>query len=248
MTTPGPMGTANAWGVRTYLNQGLNGAEDLTAVLDFLAGAADRTPVLTPDTVVDTAEAYLNFRDPESNPATNGVIPNDLPFPGDALSTATNGGTARGDDHVITSAHGTIQIAAEGDYTFNIHCDDGFMFRIRAASGPHPKFIATGGPGSVDQMQQNLLFFPAGTGDADTRGIVHLTPGSYKLEYVTWEGGGGFFYEVSVAHGFFPANADTSTWTPVGISSNRTTPIQYPSMVGQWAVDSTMAESTSKVW
>ncbi len=237
---PGPLGTSSTWGVRTYLNQGLNGAEDLTSALDFLAGAdVDRTPALSPDTVIDTQETFLNFRDPESNGNSGGVVVGDLPFPGNALSTSTNGGVARGDDHVVTTAHTAITIATEGDYTFNIHCDDGFLFRIKSASGPHPKFVATGGPGSVAQEQQNLMFFPAGTGDADTRGVVHLTPGVYKLEYATWEGGGGFFYEVSVATGFFPNNADTDTWTLLGVTSDRATPIPYPSMVGDWTVLST---------
>ena len=237
---PGPLGTLNAWAVRTYLNEGLNGAEDMQAMLDFLAAASDRTPALTPNTVIDTAESNLNFVDPSTN-GPGGVIACPRPFPADALSTSTNGGAARDDNHVVTSAHGSIQITEESDYTFNFRGDDGFMFRIKAASGPHPRFIAAGGPGSVDQAAQNILYFPAGTGDANTRGIIHLTPGTYKLEYATWEGVGGFFYQVSAAKGFFPNNEDTATWAAVGYQTSRTTPVPYPSMVGQWAVDSTPA-------
>ena len=40
-STPGPLGASGSWGVRTYLNEGINAAEDLTAALDFLATASD---------------------------------------------------------------------------------------------------------------------------------------------------------------------------------------------------------------
>lgn len=243
---PGPQGSANAWGVRTYLNAGIVPAETLDAALEFLATADDRTPTSTPDTVVDTQEPNLNFVDPASN-GVGGVIGCPRPFPGDALSTSTNNGVARGDDHVITSAHGTIRVTEEADYTFNFRGDDGFMFRIKAAAGEQPKFIAVGGPGSVDAAAQNVIYFPTGTGDANTRGIVHLLAGVYELEYVTWEGVGGFFYQVSSAKGFFPNNEDTTDWRAVGYTTTRTTPIPYPAMVGDWTVLSTEANGVTQM-
>lgn len=245
-TTPGPLGTSGAWGVRTYLNEGINGAENLDAALEFLASADDRTPMATPDTVIDTQEPNLNFVDPSTN-GPNGVVGCPRPFPADALSTSTNGGSARDDNHVVTSAHGTIRVVEEGDYTFNLRGDDGFMFRIKAENGPHPKFVAVGGPGSVDSEQQNVLFFPTGTGDANTRGIIHLLAGVYHLEYVTWEGVGGFWYQVSSAKGFYPNNEDTTDWRAVGYTSTRTTPIPYPSMVGDWTVLSTEPGALTQV-
>jgi hypothetical protein len=237
-TIPGPLGTSGAWGVRTYLNEGINGAEDLTAALEFLASADGRTPELSPDTVVDSQEPNLNFVDPSTNnPATLwGVIPCSRPFPGDALSTATNGDAARDDNHVVTSAHGTIVITEESDYTFNLRGDDGFMFRIEAANGLHPTFVAASGAGFVDEAAQNILYFPTGTGDANTRGVVHLKPGIYNLEYVTWEGAGGFFSQDS---------SDTDTWGAVGYMTSRVEPIPYPAMVGNWSVLSTLPEVAS---
>jgi hypothetical protein len=237
-TIPGPLGTAGAWGVRTYLNQGINNAETIEAALEFLANANDRTPQATPDTVIDTQEPNLNFVDPSSN-GPGGVIGCPRPFPADALSTATNGGTARNDDYVVTSAHGTIQVAEQGDYTFNFRGDDGFMFRIKAENGPHPKFVAVGGLGSVDAEQQNVIYYPVGTGDVNTRGVIHLLAGVYHLEYMTWEGNGGFWYQVSSAKGFYPNNEDTTDWRAVGYTTTRTTPIPYPSMAGDWTVLST---------
>lgn len=242
-TTPGPLGTSGAWGVRTYLNEGINAAEDLTAALEFLATASDRTPSTTPDTVVDSQERYLNFFDPTTN-GNAGVISGGLPFPGDALSTSTNNGTARDDNHVVTSAHGTIQVPEEGDYTFNFRGDDGFMCRIKAENGTHPTFVAVGGPGSIDAVQQNLIFYPVGTGDVNTRGMIHLKAGVYHLEYVTWEGGGGFWYQVSYAKGFFPNNEDTTAWRPVGFTATQSTALTYPVMVNNWTVLSTPPNST----
>ncbi|MEZ5323670.1 MAG: LamG-like jellyroll fold domain-containing protein [Verrucomicrobiales bacterium] len=238
---PGPLGGQGTWGVRTYLNEGIDSAETLEAVLSFLSSADDFTPEQEPDTVIDTQENYLNFVDPSSNNIgqTWGVIACSLPFPGDALSTATNDGAARGDDHVITIAHGSISIAEESAYTFNMRGDDGFMLRITALNGEAPEFIATDGPGFVDQDARNILYYPSGTGDSNTRAVVNLMPGTYNLEYVHWEGGGGFWYQVAAAKGFFPKDEDTTTWAAIGYTTDRTTPIQYPSIVGEWTVQST---------
>lgn len=239
---PGPLGEQGTWGVRTYLNEGIETAENLVDVLTFLSdNAEDRTPELDPETVVDSQEKYLNFVDPSSNSTgqTWGVIPCSLPFPGNALSTANNGDVEKGDEHVITTAHGSISITEESDYTFNLRGDDGFMLRITALNGEHPEFVAIDGSGLVDQDARNIVYFPNGTGDANTRAVIPLTPGVYNLEYVHWEGGGGFWYQVAAAKGFFLKDEDTNTWAAIGYTSTRTTPIQYPSIVGDWTVQST---------
>ncbi|RFC52265.1 MAG: Concanavalin A-like lectin/glucanases superfamily protein/PA14 domain-containing protein [Verrucomicrobia bacterium] len=246
-TIPGPLGTANAWGVRTFLNNGINTNQNFDAMMDFLANSSDRTPELTPDTVVDSQNAFLNFYDPGSNGPNNGIIPGGLPFPGDALSTATNGGVARNDDYVVTSAHGTISITEASDYTFNIRGDDGSMFRIkRAEGGTPPKFVAVVN-GQVDAAQQNIVYFFNPTGDTNVRAVTYLTPGTYKLEYATWEGGGGFFYQVSSAKGFFLNDSDTPTWRPVGYRAQTTAPVPYPSMAGDWTVLSTLPSGLTQV-
>ena len=185
----------------------------------------------------------MNFFDPTTN-GNAGVISGGRPFPGDALSTSTNNGTARDDNHVVTSAHGTIQVPEAGDYTFNFRGDDGFMCRIKAESGADPTFADVSGPGSVDVGHKNIVFFPVGTGDANTRAIIQLSAGVYHLEYVTWEGGGGFWYQVSYAKGFFPNNEDTNAWRPVGFEAAQFTDLVYPVMVGNWTVLSTPPNST----
>ena len=245
-TIPGPLGRAGTWGVRTYLNEGIEFGETLEATLEFLGRSDGRTPELTPLSVVDSQEPTLNFVDPESNALTTlwGVIPCSRPFPGNELSTTTNGGTTRGDDHVVTSAKGTILIEEESDYTFNLRSDDGYMFRILSPSGANPEFVASDGNGFVDQDSRNTVYFPSGTGDSNTRAVVHLVPGIYNLEFVQWEGGGGFFYQASAAKGFFLKDADTNTWSAIGNTTTRDTPIPYPSIVGDWTVESTLPGAT----
>lgn len=245
-TIPGPLGRAGTWGVRTYLNDGLEFGETLEATLEFLGRADGRTPELTPSNVVDSQETTLNFVDPESNALATlwGVIPCSRPFPGNALSTTNNGGTAKGDDRVVTSAKGTILIEEASDYTFNLRSDDGFMFRILSPGGTHPEFVASNGIGFVDQDARNTVYFPSGTGDGNTRAVAHLAPGIYNLEYVQWEGAGGFFYQVAAAKGFFLNDGDTDTWSAIGNTTTRTTPIPYPSIVGDWTVETTLPGAT----
>jgi hypothetical protein len=238
---PGPLGTAGNWGIRTYLNEGINTVEALQPMLDFLLAASDRTPTLTPNNVVDVYAPSLNFADKNTNGGLQGVLSTSpLPFPGEALSTSTNGGVSRDDNHVITSAHGTLQITEESDYTINIHCDDGYALRVKSATGAPPTFVAVSGPSVVDAVAQNIVYFPNGTGDADTRAVLHLTPGLYKLEYVTWEGGGGFYYQMTAAKGFFLNNYDTDQWAPFNQIVTQTAPVPYPSMVGNWTVESSL--------
>ena len=224
VSIPGPAGSAGTWGVRTYLNEGINGAENASAMLDFLANAADRTPTLTPETVVDSQEKDLSFRDPESNAGADGPHGTMRPFPAN---------TPADDNHVITSAHGSIQITEAGDYTFSLRGDDGFFFRVAAASGAMPQFSNVGGNGIIDSFERNVLYFPGGTGDSDTRGIMRLEVGVYKLEYAQWEGVGGFFYQVAAAKGAFLNQADTTSWRLIGYV---TPPPPAITMAGDWTV------------
>ena len=246
-TIPGPVGRSGTWGVRTYLNDGFESGTTLQETLDFLSRADDRTPELSPTSVVDSQEETLNFVDPDSNAigALWGVIPCSRPFPGEPVSTTNNGGASKGDDYVVTSAKGTILIEEESDYTFNLRSDDGFMFRILSPTGSNPEFVANSGLGLVDLNARNTVYVAGGTGDGNTRAVAHLMPGIYNLEYVQWEGQGGFFYQVSAAKGFFLNDADTDTWSAIGNTTTRDTPIPYPSIVGNWTVESTAPGATT---
>lgn len=227
---PGPAGENGKWGVRTYLNEGINGAEDLGSVLAFLTdpSTASRTPALSPANTIDAQVQTLNFLDPQTN-IPGGVVAGATPFPGN---------TAADDNHVVTVAHGILQITVEDDYTFNNHSDDGFLLRVLSMSGPEPVFSAVSGLGTMDG---NMIQFGAGTGDADTRGVIHLPVGYYRLEYVTWEGAGGFFYQLTAARGAFLNNGDTTTWRPIGYTAPLTgVPIAQPTVTADWTVQSTL--------
>ncbi len=223
---PGPAGVDGKWGVRVYLNQGINSAEDLGSVLAFLTDpntAATRTPALSPGTVVDSQEQVINFTDPEA-PGPAGVVGGAKAFPGN---------TGADDEHFIIVAHSLIQITEESDYTFNNHSDDGFLLRVLAINGPDPVFSSVSGNGS---MNGNSIQFDAGTSDADTRGVIHLKAGIYRLEYVMWEGGGGFACQLTAAKGAFPNNADTATWRAVGYVPPQPAPVAQPAVTSPWTV------------
>ena len=45
------------------------------------------------------------------------------------------------------------------------------------------------------------MSFPGNSGNALTLGVAHLLPGTYEVEFITWELGGGSFAEVFAARG-----------------------------------------------
>ena len=210
---------------------------DMVATTVSGPGAADAwlydngTTVVTRTGVVDTLARELNFKDPTTNGGEVGIVLGAQPFPGD---------TGADNNHIVTVAHSRITIAASGDYTFNNHGDDGFLLRVRAVSGPNPAFRSVSGGGGRTMSAPNEMYFLTGTGDTDTRGIINLPAGQYDLDYATWEGGGGFFYQLTMAQGAFPNNGDTNDWVCVGHMANPQTYYQ-PVMESQWQVQSTAA-------
>jgi hypothetical protein len=51
--------------------------------------------------------------------------------------------------------------------------------------------------------EDGTLAFPAPTGDSNTRGVINLPEGTYDVEFLMYEDGGGAFYEVASAKGDF---------------------------------------------
>ncbi len=197
---PGPLGTANGFGMRTYREAGnLGGLNDAN---NFLK-ATTRVPGdgLTTDAQVP----YINFRDPQDG-GGGGSIPGDLPFPGN---------TDQVEDHVVTVAHGRINITSAGSYTFWAQGDDGFMLRIKGTNGAaNPSFRRAtqgdndGGNGKFQMSHPNELFFAGGTGNSNTRGIVDLAVGTYDLDYIHVEQDGGFYNELTAAAGAWPHGSE----------------------------------------
>jgi hypothetical protein len=135
----------------------------------------------------------------------------------DVIDPATNAGTVGsvngptvdfiggGGDGFQVITKGTVRVPAGqgGNYTFYVRSDDGFAMRILSqATGTSPlvqhKFT-TARTGTVDE--DGTLIFLNPTGDSNTLGLVNLPEGTYDVEFLMFEDGGGAFYEVSTAKG-----------------------------------------------
>lgn len=206
---PGPLGGNGTWGIRTYLEA--DSVSNLTQTIEFLMGTA-RTPEDGDGLTIDEQRNFLNAHDPSAaGPA--GYIPNDEPFPGYS-------GSAQ--DRVVTVAKGRIQVVDPGTYTFSVRSDDGFLLRFKGVDVPNPAFKrvtrnnAADGNGRFEMSNPHELFYEADSADTHTRGIIDLAAGFYDVEFVHWEGEGGFSYELAFAKGEFPHETEPPFWMPVG--------------------------------
>jgi hypothetical protein len=153
--------------------------------------------------VVETYTSVVNRRDPEAG--ASHLFVGDTPF-------LTN---SPGDDDrraFLYRAH--LKVYTEGDYTFGYHGDDGFALRIGNFQWSS-NTLGDGNRGSLDIDDPRTLIFPYGTGDANMRGTIHLTPGEHEIELVSWEGVGGGSHELYWAHGTFAQDAQ-ATWRLLG--------------------------------
>jgi hypothetical protein len=167
-------------------------------------------PVMNQNDTLVTPAAGINY----PGWGDTGLFGGDLP---------TVGETANTDDNNFTRfARTKVTVADEGDYTFNIHTDDGMAFRVVGQT-----FIAVNGLGFIDFIDKGTVFVPYGGADSNTRGVVHLMPGTYDLELLTYEGTGGSSAEVSWAKGNFASEeAGAGQWSLVGDKASL-----YPSPV-----------------
>ncbi len=187
---PGGMGT---WGVREV--RGITGVGNiLQAVAALQSGGGTSTFAQMP---------RLDVADPDTN-GTGGPILGSTPQP-----YLTN--TAGVDDNdILTVANGKIQVTEAGTYTIQVRGDDGFALRVEGA-----EFTGVDGAGRIDPADPSSIYFREGTGDANTRGFVTLAVGTYNVQFVNWEGGGGAYYEVTSAKGQVTDPA-TAQWLALG--------------------------------
>ncbi|MFN0130776.1 MAG: LamG-like jellyroll fold domain-containing protein [Verrucomicrobiales bacterium] len=182
----------------------------------FGAGTIDSIPsALAAIMAADTPEFTGSFVDVVSEVANHGnagLFGNPLPY----AQEATDLGCC-GEDFILLHI-GHIRIEEEGDYTFGVHSDDGFALRIRGGTA-----ISESGNGDLDAADPEAVVHPANTGDSNTRGVYHLKPGVYRLEFFWWERGGGDHGELYVAKGSFANDGDTTSWKLVGVTSPATT-------------------------
>ncbi len=180
--TPGGVGT---FGVDIRRGIGtLNSIRDL-----------DTTTRNNTGTVTSAVVTTINFKDPDAaggearfGSASRAVFPGDTP------------GTDDNDFSLV--AHGIIRITVEGDYTFGFSGDDGSSLRINGAN-----FISKSGGGMA---AGDTLQFDSPTGDSNTLGVTHLTPGDYPLEFTFFERGGGAFVELYAGQGVITDRSSSS--------------------------------------
>jgi hypothetical protein len=147
-------------------------------------------------TVTNYTSTVINRRDPDSGGI--GFFTNDLPF---AANNRTPQGLINGDDdYFVFAAQTTIQIAIEDDYTFGFSTDDGAQLRIKGAVFSGSTRLDIANPANPAH-RGDTLSYPGNTGDSRTLGVTHLKPGSYDLEFMSWEVNGGAFSEVIAARG-----------------------------------------------
>lgn len=239
----GPTGTAGKFGVRTYFSA--DAVDNLQQASDFVRNTI-RTPADGDNLTFDTLRSSLNARDPVSTTAASGTILGD-----DLLNDDPN--APQGDnDRVVTVAKGRIVVPSDSFYTFWGRGDDGFLLRLKAVSGPNPGFkqATNGDPNQVngrfEMSNPNELFFEAGTGDANTRGIIFLAAGQYDVEFIHWEGAGGFWYELTAAIGEYPHGTEPPQgWKTVGYEAPVTS-IVIPGLAAPgWSVETSLPDTAA---
>ena len=191
---PGPGPSGMNFGVREI--RGVTAPNDLAQIVSIvLAGDG---------TATDGNFSILDVADPDTNP-NGGPILRGAPSP---FLTDTPG---TDDNDIISLIHGTLEVPMAGQYTIQVRSDDGFGLRF-----PSIPFEAVHGSGQLDS--DGSMVFPGGTGDSNSRGVITLPAGQVNVEMVTWERGGGAFYEVTSAKGVFP-NASGAQWLGLGDGS-----------------------------
>lgn len=207
-------------GTRTLANAPAPGVWAIREIYDPIHGSwfsalRNANASATNGRVFESTSPVINFNDRTAAAATPysypgwgdpGLFSGDLPYLGDTPSV---------DDNYITRiAQTRLVISAEDDYTFNIHADDGGAFRI---AGQVFTSINERGLGCIDGVSKDTIFVPYGTGDTNMRGVVHLAPGTYDLEWIGYEATSGSSYEISYARGAHVNDEDgAGRWALVG--------------------------------
>jgi hypothetical protein len=225
---PGPLSTGSTFGIRTFLNA-RNGTAAVTSVTqthEFLTNTL-RQPNDADGLTIDSERSVLNAVDPDGVGAGGVITPNEA-FPGDRPGV--------NEDNVVISAKGRINVAEAGFYTFFIHGDDGYLFRLRGVNGTfNPSFKRAVGSGTFQMSNQNEI--TSGTGN--TRAIVFLAVGQYDLDFFLYENTGGFGYELVSAKGEWPIDTPPTGWQLVGFYPP-TSSLALPRVIseGGWKLES----------
>ena len=192
--SPGLAAPSCGWSVREIYAH----TNDATQMPYDLASAEHIANTPQSGKVTNYNSTAINRYDPNTNPSANGYLGGDVPF---AANNLTPQGLINGDDnYFVLAAHTTMQISVEDDYTFGFATDDGARLRIKGAVFSSSTRLNQNNPANPAH-RGDTLSYPDNTGDSSTLGVAHLTPGSYEVEFISWELGGGAFTEVIAARG-----------------------------------------------
>ena len=129
---------------------------------------------------------------------------------GSALTDTPSGFLGGSNDDIVTVAKGRMNIVEGGDYTFRVEADNGFAMRIVGKD-----FDSASGGGIIDPNDSTTFArLQSGAG----LGVVNLEAGEYDVEFLSWEGSGDGFYEVTSAQGVIVDEA-LGQWIAVGDGS-----------------------------
>ena len=201
---------AGTWSIREVRDPIQN---NLTTALAIANASAFNGPV------TDATSPVINFND-RLVPAGGinypgfgdmGLFGGDLPFISET--------SAVDDNHTVRIGQTKLTVTADADYTIQVHSDDGFVLRI-----PGQPFTQAFGLGMV---QADTMYVPYGGADSNGRGVVHLAPGTYDMEVISWDATAGSSWEVSWARGVYATDeAGAGQWSLIG-----TPAATYPSPV-----------------
>ncbi len=153
---------------------------------------------LTAGGTTSNADA-INFTDPQSGGGP--------PSPAPAFPWPRN--TTGDDDNYAIRATGNLVVTTAGTYRIGYQGDDGGYLIIRGTGGnPNPSWETTllenaTGAGVVEAEDPanapgilNKIRTEIGTGNSRTIGRITLQPGTYQLEGLMYEGGGGSYWGI----------------------------------------------------
>ena len=124
-------------------------------------------------------------------------------------------------DQFIQYSRGSLRFSQAGEFTFGVHSDDGMGLRFLGG----PTFVSSDGLGGIDKADPSALVFTGATGDSNTRGVLSVpVAGTYEVEFLWWEAGGGDNGELFVSKGAISGgDADpAASWSLVGQSETVT--------------------------
>lgn len=108
-------------------------------------------------------------------------------------------------------ARARLVIPKAGTYTFNVHADDCFAFRL-----PGQKWKSVHGNGGIDPSDPATIYADLLISDSDTRGVIDLPAGELPVEVFYVNGAVEGLLQIATAEGEFPDDGGTDRWRLLG--------------------------------